>query len=60
MDDDLICEDCELDYDECECGTDPSEYDEPWDIDDHPDYDPYTGSSGPDYWQNDAGEWRCG
>ena len=33
---------------------------EPYDLDDYPEYDPYAGSSGPDYWQNDAGEWCCG
>lgn len=34
---------------------------DPWDYydDRDPIDDPYT-SSGPDYWQNNAGEWRCG
>ena len=34
---------------------------DPWDYydDRDPPDDPYT-SSGPDYWRNDAGEWRCG
>lgn len=39
---------------------DAHEEDFDYDIDDYPDRDPYANSSGPDYWQNDAGEWQCG
>jgi hypothetical protein len=56
-----FCEECEELVDDCDCLIEP---------DHDPDYD-YTvenvkleydsyGQTGPDYWRNDAGEWRCG
>lgn len=49
-----------IDDEKIECDACREADREPFDIDDVLDYDPYMGSSGPDYWQNDDGEWRCG
>ncbi len=60
MDQDEFCEECE--------GFNPGEFCdcEPIEEDDIDHGDPYeindyaTDQIGPDYWRNDAGEWRCG